>query len=35
MQAVGRRVGMGGMVLNLLVVAILVLMIWKPGLPGY
>jgi len=31
MQAVGRRVGTGGMVLNLLVVVILVLMIWKPG----
>jgi uncharacterized membrane protein len=35
MQAVGRRVGTSGMVLNLLVVAILVLMIWKPGLAGY
>jgi hypothetical protein len=31
MQAVGRRVATGGMVLNLLVVVILVLMIWKPG----
>jgi uncharacterized membrane protein len=34
MQAVGRRVGTGGMVLNLLVVVIIVLMIWKPGF-GY
>jgi hypothetical protein len=31
MEAIGRRVGTGGMVLDLLVVVILVLMIWKPG----
>jgi uncharacterized membrane protein len=31
MQALGKRLGIGGAVLNLFLVAILVLMIWKPG----
>ena len=31
MEALGKRLGTGGMTLNLLVVIIVVLMIWKPG----
>jgi hypothetical protein len=31
MEALGKRLGMGGMTLNLLVVIIVVLMVWKPG----
>ena len=31
MEALGKRLGMGGMTLNLIVVIIVVLMIWKPG----
>jgi hypothetical protein len=30
-QATGKRLAAGGMILNLLVVAILILMIWQPG----
>jgi uncharacterized membrane protein len=33
MQAVGKKLAMGGMFLNLMLVAILYLMIWKPGWP--
>jgi len=34
MEALGKRLAMGGMTLNLLIVIIVVLMIWKPGGPG-
>ena len=34
-EALGKRLAMGGMALDLLVVVIIVLMVWKPGAPGY
>lgn len=33
--ALGKRLAMGGMALDLLVVVLVVLMVWKPGAPGY
>jgi uncharacterized membrane protein len=35
MEALGKKLGAGGAVLNLIVVVIVVLMVWKPGGPGF
>jgi len=34
LEALGKRIGAGGAALNLLTVALVVLMVWKPGGPG-
>ena len=34
MQALGKRVGAAGATLDVMVVVILVLMVFKPGVPG-
>ena len=34
MEMIGKRLAAGGMTLNLIIVVIVVLMIWKPGAPG-
>jgi uncharacterized membrane protein len=33
-EALGKKIGTGGMALNLITVVIIVLMVWKPGAPG-
>ena len=35
MQALGKRVGAAGATLDVMVVVILVLMVFKPGAPGF
>jgi hypothetical protein len=33
MEALGQRLAMGGMFLNVLLVVLVALMVWKPGFP--